>query len=264
MILVALFVLGLILGSFLNALAWRIHGGEDFVRGRSHCDKCGHKLSALDLIPLFSWLYLRGRCRYCHEKVSWQHPAVEVFTGLVFAASYQWWIDSFYSFGSKILFVAWLAACVGLIALAIYDLNWMKLPNKLVYPSLAVAAVGRLVYLVNVEPQPAHAALLWAGSVLVASGFFWLLFIISRGRWIGYGDVRLGLVTGTLLATPTRSFLMIFLASVAGTLISVPLLMIQKKSLSTRLPYGPFLILSTMIVMLFGQSIIDWYDRIFL
>lgn len=262
MILAALIVLGLIMGSFLDAMVWRMHSGQDWVRGRSHCDSCGHQLAGKDLIPLISWLASRGCCRYCTQKISWQHPLIELITAAVFGLSYLWWPLELNDIYGRALFIGWLIGTIGLTALAIYDLKWMLLPNKIVHPTLAVAFVARLVYILGREPHPWHAAGLWVGSILVASGFFWLLFILSRGNWIGYGDVRLGLITGTFLATPALSFLMIFLASVAGTLLALPLLAARGKSLKTRLPYGPFLIGSTMVVMLFGQMILDWYNRV--
>lgn len=262
MIYAVLIILGLILGSFLDAMVWRMRSGQDWVRGRSRCDHCGHQLAAKDLIPLLSWLSTAGRCRYCRAKVSWQHPAIELITAAVFSLSYLWWPLGLGDIYGKTLLIGWLICAVGLIALGIYDLKWMLLPNKILHPTLAVAIAARLVYLIGREPRPWHAGELWIGSILVASGFFWMLFMLSRGRWIGFGDVRLGLITGTLLAAPALSFLMIFLASVAGTLLALPLLASQGRSLKTRLPYGPFLIGATFIVMLFGQSIIDWYNRV--
>lgn len=257
----ALFITGLILGSFLDAATWRMHAGEDWVHGRSHCDHCGHSLAARDLIPIFSWLTTLGRCRYCNKRVSWQHPVIELTTAAVFSLSYLWWPGDLSLTGQKLLLAGWLLSSIGLIALAVYDLNWMLLPNKIIYPTLVVAAASRLIYLIAYEPRPWHAAGLWLASILVASGFFWLLFVVSRGRWIGYGDVRLGLITGTLLVTPARSFLMIFLASVIGSLVAIPLLAAAGKSLKTRLPFGPFLITATFTVGLFGQAILDWYNR---
>ncbi|HVX58893.1 MAG TPA: prepilin peptidase [Candidatus Saccharimonadales bacterium] len=264
MIIATLAVLGLIMGSFLDAMVWRMHEGNDFVRSRSRCDHCAHVLAARDLVPLVSWLASRGRCRYCKAKISWQHPLIELVTATVFATSYAWWPFETGDIYGKALLIGWLVACVGMIALAVYDLKWMLLPSRIIYPTFFVALVAQITYIIGKEPRPWHAAELLAGSLLVASGFFWLLFMISRGRWIGFGDVRLGFITGTFLATPTRSFLMIFFASVAGTILAVPLLSTQGKSLRTRLPYGPFLLAATMVVMLFGQSIIDWYDRVLL
>lgn len=257
--------LGLSFGSFLNALTWRIHKKKDWVRGRSQCEHCNHKLASSDLVPLFSWLLLRGRCRYCKKPISWQHPAVELATAAVFVFSYVLWpAGDVQGGGEWTLFITWLLSAVGLLALLVYDARWMLLPNKLIYPTLTVAVTGRFIYTIGSAPDTWQAFLQWALAVMVASGVFWALFMISKGRWIGYGDVRLGLITGTLLATPAKSFLMLFLASILGLLFVLPGLINSKKSLTTRLPYGPFLISATFIVFLFGGDIIDWYKRVFL
>ena len=100
----------------------------------------------------------------------------------------------------------------------------------------------------------------WALSVAVASGIFWLIFMVSDGKWIGYGDVRLGIITGTVLATPVKSFLMIFTASILGLLFVLPALITGRQKLATKVPFGPFLITATFIVLLFGQQLIDWYE----
>jgi leader peptidase (prepilin peptidase)/N-methyltransferase len=105
---------------------------------------------------------------------------------------------------------------------------------------------------------------MWALSVLVASGIFWLLFMISKGRWIGYGDVRLGWITGTLLQIPQKSLLMIFIASIIGCFVSLPLMAFGKQRLSAKIPFGPYLIIATYICLLFGDSIISWYRQVFL
>jgi leader peptidase (prepilin peptidase)/N-methyltransferase len=103
---------------------------------------------------------------------------------------------------------------------------------------------------------------MWATSVAVASGIFWLLFIASAGKWIGFGDIRLGIITGTVLAQPAKSFLMILLASILGTLFALPGLFSKKKTLLSKLPYGPFLIVATAITLLVGGSILDWYQKL--
>ena len=256
--------LGLAFGSFVNALTWRIHKKKDWVRGRSQCPRCGHQLAAKDLVPLFSWLVLKGRCRYCHKPISWQYPAVEVATALIFAGSYHFWPGGVYSTGDWLLFITWLASSVGLMALLVYDARWMLLPNKIVYPTLAIAASGRLIYLIGFAPHKLHDLAHWLLSLLVASGIFWLLFIISRGQWIGFGDVRLGFITGTVLASPAKSFLMILLGSILGTIFVIPSLITGKLKTSAKLPYGPFLIIATFVALLFGGDILDWYRRIFL
>jgi prepilin signal peptidase PulO-like enzyme (type II secretory pathway) len=252
---------GLAFGSFLNAMVWRMHKKKDWVKGRSECDFCKHKLSALDLIPVFSWLYLRGRCRYCRKRLSWQHPAVELATAAVFVLSYIFWPVNLNGAGEWILFITWLAVSVGLMALLVYDARWMLLPNKILYPVFYIAVAGRLIYIIGTEAHKGKALLACAASVAVASGIFWLLFMASQGKWIGYGDVRLGLITGTVLADPARSLMMIVLGSLLGTLFILPALAMGKKKLASKLPYGPFLIAATWLVLLFGDKIMDWYTN---
>lgn len=256
--------LGLCLGSFVNALVWRLHEHKDWVRARSQCTHCGHVLSAKDLVPVLSWLYLRGKCRYCQKGISWQYPAVELASAAAFVFSYIYWPTSLSNSGNLVLFVSWLIALVGLLALALYDLKWMLLPNKIIYPTLAVAALGNTIYLLGFSRNKWHFLLSWLASIVVASGVFLSLYVVSQGRWIGFGDVRLGLVTGTLLHSPAKSLIMIFLASLIGTLFVLPLLMAGKKALGAKLPYGPFLIVASFICVVWGDSLIDWYKKLFL
>jgi leader peptidase (prepilin peptidase)/N-methyltransferase len=269
-----LFVLGLAWGSFVNALVWRLHEQAksskpkaqsqklSILNGRSICPNCRHTLTWYDLVPVFSWLALRGKCRYCKKPISAQYPIVELIAGLIFAGSYLLWPSTVHLNGQWLLFGIWLAASVGLLALAVYDLRWMMLPNRIIYPTLAVAMAGRIGYIAAFEQRPLHAILLWAGSIAVASGVFLALFEISKGKWIGYGDVRLGLITGTLLADPAKSLAMIFIASLIGSLIVLPSLAAGKRSLASRLPYGPFLIASTSIMVVFGDSLLNWYKSL--
>lgn len=282
LILVLLAGLGLCFGSFVNAVVWRLRQQElaekqgtrnkkqafmfrvsqfSILFGRSQCPKCGHELAAKDLIPVLSWLFLGGRCRYCQAPISWQYPLVELAAAAVFAASYYFWPVNLTG-GQLVLFVTWLAASIGLLALAVYDLRWTMLPNRILYPTFFIALVGRLIYILFFSNDIAHDFGLLALSILVASGVFWVLFMISSGHWIGYGDVRLGLITGTLLAAPAKSFLMIFLASVLGTLLVIPLLISKRTQFGSKLPYGPFLALSTALTILFGESIINWYTQL--
>lgn len=266
---VILLWLGLCAGSFVNALVWRIHEQSkakkavnlSVLTGRSMCPNCRHTLAWYDLIPLLSWLILGGKCRYCKKSISYQYPLVELIAGLVFAGSYLLWPQTVSTDGQWLLLTTWLVASVGLLALAIYDLRWMLLPNRIIYPTLLVAVIGRAAYIAFFDNRPAHALGLWALSVLISSGVFYLLYIVSQGKWIGFGDVRLGLITGTLLATPQNSLLMVFLASLIGCLAALPDLLRHKKSLASRLPYGPFLIMATLIVVLYGPSLLDHYRR---
>jgi len=187
---------------------------------------------------------------------------VELITGLVFAGSYLLWSNTVHLNGQWLLLGTWLVSSIGLLALAVYDLRWMLLPNKIIYPTLAVAVSGRLGYIIAFGNRPLHATLLWAGSIIIASGVFLALFTVSKGKWIGYGDVRLGLITGTLLADPQKALAMIFIASLIGTLVVLPGMMAGKKTMASKLPYGPFIIAATAIMVVFGDSLLNWYKSL--
>jgi leader peptidase (prepilin peptidase)/N-methyltransferase len=267
MIWVILIFFGLCAGSFISALVWRTRQQEkgkelSITKGRSQCPHCHHSLAWYDLIPLFSWLSLRGRCRYCRKPISWHYPLTELAMVAVFTISYAYWPGGVFGMGDWVLLITWIMTSVGLLALLIYDLKWMLLPNKILYPTLAVAAAGRMIYIFSFEPDKFHAVLSWALSILVASGIFLLFYTVSSGRWIGYGDVRIGLIIGTVLADPLKSLLMIFIASVLGTLVALPALLSGRRKLTSRLPFGPFLIAATMLALIFGQNLIDWYTNL--
>lgn len=278
MIIVVLILLGLVLGSFINAFVWRLHEQAELAgkngatalkrraalsitRGRSMCPHCGHELAARDLVPVASWLALRGRCRYCQAPISWQYPLVELLTAVLFVVSYFSWPFDLSGAG-LFQFVLWLVFVVGFVALAVYDLRWFILPNKVVLP-LAALAVVQVVVVALWRHDAVH---LWkpALGVLIIAGLFWVLFQVSRGGWIGGGDVKLGIVLGLLAGSPLRAFLVIFLASLIGTVASLPLLAKSGKGLKLHIPFGPYLLLGMVIVQLYGTQLIHWYQNLLL
>lgn len=272
MTIVALVVIGLCFGSFVNALVWRLYMQSSpkpkkpkaktskvnlsIVNGRSVCPHCHHELSAKDLIPLFSWLFLAGKCRYCSKKIGWQYPLVELVVAGLFVLSYLVWPNDFDLVGT-INFGSWLLVLTGLVALTVYDIKWMLLPNKIVYPLIILALVLAILNLT--QGSVGVYGLLY--SVLIASGIFFLLFQVSDGKWIGGGDVKLGLLLGLLLASPFMSFLMLFAASTLGTIYSLPAVVSGKLKASARIPFGPFLIVAGIFAYLFGAGIVDWYKK---
>lgn len=269
MVLILLVLVGLVAGSFVNALVWRLHEQAkkssarrtdlSLLRGRSMCTQCRHQLAAADLIPVVSWVALRGKCRYCHTRISWQYPAVELATAGLFGLSYAAWPYPLAEFSNYALFVTWLAALVLAIALVVYDLHWMLLPNRLVYPFGAVAAVAVAIdYLRVGEPGIVWSALV--GS-LCFGGLFYVIYQVSRGKWIGGGDVRLGFILGLLLGWQ-KAILGLTAAAYLGTAVIVILLLAGKYRRNLKLPFGPFLLSGAVIAMLWGQTIIDWYLRI--
>lgn len=273
MIIVLLIVLGLCFGSFTNALVWRVHEQAkpkakqpkkvnlSIMNGRSVCPNCQHQLSALDLVPVLSWLALRGKCRYCRKPISWQYPLVELTTALLFVGSYIWWPNGFATAG-LVQFIFWLVFLVGFMALVVYDLRWMLLPDRLVLPLIGLA-IAQVVLLSVLQQSPGLLLEAFWGLLFLA-GLFYALYQFPGRQLIGGGDVRLAVCLGLLVGGPLSAILLLFLSSIIGTLFSLPLLASGRKALSQKVPYGPFLIIATVIVYLFGASLISWYKRQFL
>ncbi|MFI5270695.1 MAG: prepilin peptidase [Candidatus Saccharimonadales bacterium] len=267
----AVFILGLIIGSFINALVWRIHAQStakkgsskkdlSILKGRSMCPNCKHVLQSYDLIPIFSWLFLRGKCRYCSKPISVQYPLVELITGIAFVFSYIYWPK--HLVGTEIIiFSLWLCITSGLIALTVYDIKWMLLPSRLIYP-LYVFAIALVLLTVHISNDPTKVILNYLLSSLIGGGIFYVLYQVSDGRWIGGGDVRLGWLLGLIVATPSNSVLMLSLASFIGLFITIPLLLTKRIDRKAVIPFGPFLITGCFIVVLFGTSIITWYQNL--
>ncbi|MGH7234276.1 MAG: prepilin peptidase [Candidatus Saccharimonadales bacterium] len=262
MVIALLVILGLALGSFVNAFVWRLHEGKSWVNARSMCPKCHHELSAIDLVPLLSWLWLGGKCRYCQSKISLQYPIIEALGTLLFLLSYALWPDSIRG-AEVIVFSLWLLITTGLVALALYDLRYMLLPTKLIYSLLGFAIIMSVLIVARSNTPLKTFLGLLVGS-LIGGGIFYLIYILSSGKWIGGGDVRIGFLLGLLAATPARSLLLIFVASLIGTIVSLSLMSLSRLKRSSLIPFGPFLICALFIVQFYGQDIIHWYNGLFL
>lgn len=279
MVVIILLVAGLVLGSFVNALVWRLREQErilekrkptkadqkrlaelSIVHGRSMCSHCGHPLAARDLVPVFSWLQLRGKCRYCGARIP-DTPFAELFLPLLFLVSYLSWPYALTGWGIAGL-VVWAAVLVLFVALALYDLRWLLLPNRMVYPLSIVA----MLFVAAMALAGREWVFIWApvlGSILFF-GLFWGLFEVSGGKWLGGGDVKLAAALGLLAGSPLRALLVIFFASLVGTVLGLPQLIGTKRTASHQIPFGPPLMLATIIVVLYGGTIISWYQGLFL
>lgn len=270
MIIAVLAVLGLCLGSFVNALVWRLSEQAktkkpskelSILHGRSMCPQCRHTLKALDLLPLLSWLALRGKCRYCGQPISAQYPLVEAATALLFIGSYTWWPNPVHGVQVALLGL-WLVILTGLMALVVYDLRWMLLPNRIMRPLSYLAVIYACLEVIAAD-KPGTALLNTVLAVAVGGGIFYILYQLSGGKWIGGGDVKLGWLLGLIAGTPGRSLLFIFIAAMLGSLVSLPLLAVKRLKRSSTIPFGPFLIVGVVVVQLFGHSILDWYQSTF-
>lgn len=279
------FIFGLCIGSFLNVVIYRLEPSfakgygrakkdESFVKGRSCCPHCKHQLKWLDLIPVVSFLFLQGKCRYCHAKISWQYPLVEIATGLVFllifndqfstvAAAFGTTNMTAVRFVVPIFNLAFLFYVAGsLIVIFVYDLKWYLIPDKVLFPAIIIAFLYHLfesVFTGNWVLGTGNFLL----AALIASGFFLFIFLVSKGRWMGFGDVKLAILLGLLLGFP-NILLGLFLSFFFGAIIGTILLFFKKKGLKSEMPFAPFLIIGTFAALFFGKHIIQWYLSLFI
>lgn len=236
------FLLGLLVGSFLNAVIWRLYSGRSILEKNSRCPHCGHPLGVADLIPVISFFLLRKKCRYCAKPISWQYPLVELATGIAFVLVYRLQGLSFTTY------YLLLTTCF-LIVIFVYDLKHYLILDRVVWPAALLA------FLYQGYRGNWGSALLGAGLL---AGFFALLFFVSRGKWIGAGDVKLGIFLGLLVPFPA-TLALFFLAYLMGALFSLVFLVLRRKKMSDRLPFGTFLTLAAFIAMLKGEEIMQWY-----
>lgn len=244
MLLFLFFLFGLSIGSFLNASLYRMKLKKSVFKGRSSCPHCSHVLSWKDLIPIVSFLFLLGKCRYCSKPISFQYPAVELGTGLLFV------LIAYVVAGSVLsLTLYWILASF-LIFIFVYDLKHFLIPDIVVYPAIATAFLYRLLV--------AGELLSALGSALVATAFFLALFLVSKGRWMGFGDVKLALFMGLFLSWPVV-LVAFFVAFFVGGFVGTILILLKKKGLKSEIPFGPFLVFGTFTALFWGEQIVDWY-----
>ena len=280
MVIAFLGFLGLSLGSFVNALIWRIHEQAEYTnddgtrrkltrqdkerlealsiaKGRSMCTHCGHQLSAKDLVPVLSWVYLRGRCRYCKQPIN-DTPLAELLLPAVLIASYLLWPFAPTGWGGLeiAIFAVWAGIMTCFVALALYDAKWFLLPDRIVAPLTLLALT--FVLLRVVQTGSADHLLFAVLGAMTLSGVFWVLSVVSKGAWIGWGDVKLGVSLGLLAASPLMSLLVIFIASILGTFAALPQIF-KGAGLRSSLPFGPHLLLATLVVVFCGNALVDWY-----
>ncbi len=242
-------ILGLVVGSFLNAVIYRLHKKVSFLRGRSYCPWCKHDLSAKDLIPLISFLLLKGKCRYCQKKISWQYPLVEFATLVVF-------LLLFWQFGLTLEFFVYLIYACILMIIFVYDLRYYLILDKVSLPGIGIAVLLSF-FILNIS------ILNIIYGILIGGGFFLLQFYISKGKWIGGGDIRLGILMGAMLGFPSI-LVALFVAYVLGSVIGIFLIIRKKKKWGSQVPFGTFLSLATLLAFFFGEYVIEYYRGLFL
>ncbi|MDP2874211.1 MAG: prepilin peptidase [bacterium] len=287
-----LFLAGAAVGSFLNVIIDRPPRGQTVVRGRSGCDFCHTPLLWWELVPVLGFFLVGGRCRTCHQKLSLQYPLVESITGLVFILIFLY-LSSGHPLETSLLapsfwatYLYWATITSGLLALVTTDLKYGLLPDAVLKPLLffvLLGGLGRLgwrtakfFWFLWTEPsgfgrQLSTSHFFWSRvwqlaqplsiSLLIGlaiAGFFAFLIWLTHGRGMGWGDVKLGFLLGLIGGWPI-AVVGLFISFLTGAIVGFMLILAGKKSLKETLPFGPFLIFGSVVGLVFGQRIFDWY-----
>ena len=256
---VLVFMFGACLGSFANVLILRLPE-EQRIGGRSHCMHCKHQLAALDLVPIFSYLFLRGRCRYCGHKISPRYAIIETISGLLVLGAFFRFIPI-----DPVQLAKFIRAVFILMVLVVVftvDLEHYLILDAIVFPSAII-----VLFLDFVVDFATHASLFnsltFNGliSVLVLLAFFGAIYFLSGGRWLGFGDVKFSLFLG--LATPHPYIgVNIFLSFLIGSYVGLMLLLFGGKNMKSQIPFGTFLAASTAITLFFGPQLVNAYLKL--
>ena len=282
MISLAVFIFGLSVGSFLNAFIYRLEVYDGFktslqgrkdllyklLKGRSQCPSCAHVLAWHDLVPLLSFILLQGKCRYCTAKISFQYPLVELVTGILFTVII-WFVlpklglvintlTELSFFEALNLFYLWAIASL-LIVIFVYDLKHFIIPDKILYPAIGFVLLWQVFLNFQIGENLAGLSFL---QMLVAglgtAGFFLAIYLFSKGKAMGFGDVKLALFMGLFLSWPNILVAM-SVAFGTGAIVGLVLIFLKRKTMRSEVPFGPFLILGTFTAFFWGVKLVDWY-----
>ncbi len=283
-----LFIIGLFVGSFLNLVSDRLPNGKKFVFGRSKCDFCHETLKPKNLIPIFSFVFQKGRCSFCHKKLPLFYPLSEFMTGVSFVLAGHL-SDFVYNpnVQSTILLFYYIVVFGFFITIFLTDVKYYLIPDSIVIPAIVFVFLSSVlfrvfdlvdlkrnlaadelgVYLLRTDYFNNHIfySLKEFGFVLLGaiaiSLFFLFLIFITKGRGMGFGDVKLGFLIGLVNGFPFGIF-SIFLGFIVGAVYSLLLMLMKKKTIKDTIPFGPFLIIGSVITLLFGQTIWEWYSNL--
>ena len=247
---------GLVIGSFINVLILRTRAGTNWVHGRSECPHCKKPLKVYDLIPVLSYISLRGRCRYCHKAISAQYPLVEATTAIIFAALAWHFHPNATTGGAHLIF--WLLISIPLVAAAVYDLRWEELPDRFTVSAIVLAVIG--VLWLQFGAHQAVLAQRILGTAFFGGGIY-LIWLFSGGRWIGDGDIRLAVLMGLLFNT-SALLLSILLSFNLAAIVSIGLMVSGRKGRHDHIPLGIFLVAGIYLTLFFGSAILNWYGNL--
>lgn len=252
-----LFLFGLAVGSFLNVVIYRLRQGDSPMRGRSYCDRCKKPIAWFDNIPLLSFILLRGKCRKCRRKIPIEYPLTELLVGIEFVWVYWLLAVNFQFFGtwegfySLALLIYWLILFSGSLGIIIFDFKYRLIPDEVLYPLIGLALL-RL-------PFSHQWAVIW--TALGSGMFLYSLYLITKKKGMGLGDVKLALLLGLVLGWP-KILVAYFIAFLTGAVVGVILIISRKKKFKDRIAFGPFLLAAMLIAKLWGEQIWQWYQKV--
>ncbi len=255
-----IFIIGLLIGSFLNCVIWRIGKKQSFLKGRSYCPHCKHSLEWYDLFPVFSFISLKGKCRYCKKSISSQYPLVELSVGLLFVFVYlQSSIDLLgFNLIYNLYHLVFLWSIIAIFTIIfVYDLKHYIIPDEITLAGLVVtiAWLGFSFYLKFLNTTD---LLFYLYSALGSAAFFFCFWFFSRGKAMGFGDVKLAFLLGFVLGWP-NIVAGLFISFLLGGIVGVILIALKKRKLKSAVPFGPFLVIGALIAIFYGSDLINWY-----
>lgn len=238
-------IIGLVIGSFLNVCIYRIPAEESIAFPPSHCGNCKHKLGVLDLVPVFSYLFLGGKCRYCHQKISIQYPLIEILNAALYAAVY-------YKFGATFSFIKYAVFISSMIVIGMIDGK-----TKFVYKSTTIFAAAAGVVFMIIEGMLFKEKIL---TYIIGAAFCFLiiLLIVVLTKGMGEGDIEIAIICGLFLGFKL-SALGLFLSFIVGGIVGVILLLRRKKGFKDEMPFGPCLAIGAIISLFAGTNMLSWY-----
>ncbi len=254
------FCFGATIGSFLNVVIWRLPRGEQVSKGRSQCPDCHNKLGPADLIPFISFIVSKGCCRYCSKRISSRYPVIELITAWLFLISYYLFVPA--NILDWLLLLQMMFIISVLIVIFVIDLEHYLILDKVVWPATIIILVVNLGMDLSLSPG-FYYSLTFNSIVGALSGYtpFYLIWKVSKGKWIGLGDAKLGMFLGAVFGFP-HVWLCFLLAFFIGTLVAIPLLLSGRKTLSSKLPLGVFLAIAGILNLWFGEAMWTWYLRL--
>jgi len=242
---ILVFIFGTIIGSFLNVCIYRIPKDESILYPPSHCMNCNKKIKAYDMIPVISYMILRGQCRYCGEKIHLRYPILEFITGLLYVLIYI-------NFGMGMEFIKYIVFISIMIVIGMIDFDTTDVYFKTTGTGIIAGIIFLALYFYMGLPIKTYV---YGG---VSAGIFLALIILITRGGMGWGDVEIALICGLFLGFK-YTVLMLFLAFIIGAIIGLVLILLGKKSRKDYIPFGPFIVIASFITVFLGQSILNWY-----